>query len=183
MATAPLFVADVATLKSKLRLSGVPSASDADDIINEAILIARTGFYRELGSATVGQIVATAFVEDPESEAEIRRATANLLEVKWVRMELMRLLPMLFVDGSANQQQVYHDEAAFREATQMQLDDERRRLANDIELGLELLRGSSDPGSDQKQLLVDSVTPTKAPQRPGDSILPYWRNRGLTSRW
>lgn len=179
MASTPLFVTDVATLKSKLRLSGVPAASDADDIIDEAVLTVRAGFYRELGKTTVDQVLALPFVANPTTDNEVKRATANLIEVKWVRAELMRALPLMFMDGNADQTQIYHDEAAFREASQRQLDDERGRLMNDVENGLELLRGSSDPGHTQKNLFVTDISPDTTPQRPGDTIRPYgstlWR--------
>lgn len=176
MATSPVFVTSIDELKSKMRLSGLPSSGDGDAQFDEAVLLVRTGLYRELGATVIDSVLAIPFTENPVDDQGVRRATASSIEVKWVRAELMRLLPMMFIDGNANQRQVYHDEAAFREASQRQLDDERRRLMNDVEIGLELLRQSSDPGSDQQQIIADSVEPDSAP-RPGDTVVP-WHLRG-----
>lgn len=171
MATSPVFVESAAVLKSKIRLSGIPANGDAEAIFDEALLLVRTGLYHELGSAVVASVLATAFTANPVSDAQVRRATANSIEVKWVRAELMRLLPMMFIDGNANQKQVYHDEAAFRDASQRQIDEERRRLMNDVETGLAVLRGSSSNPGDQKQILVDTLAPETRPN-PGDTIQP-----------
>lgn len=178
MATTPLFAADVATLKSKLRLSGVPSVSDADDIINEAVLTVRAGFYRELGKTTVDAIVALPFVEDPTTDDEIKRAVANTTEVKWVRAELIRSLPMMFIDGSADQTQVYHDEALFRDASTAQLNEERVRLETDIEVNLALLRGEQSIGTEGAGLRAETVSPECERPHPGDTYLPRY-TKGL----
>lgn len=173
MAVSPVFVASTAVLKSKLRLSGVAATSDADDIIDDVILTVRTRLYKELGASRINSLKAITYVENPETANQLLRAEANIVETKACKAELMRALPMMFMDGNASQGQIYHDEAAFREASQMQLNEERTRLLTDVELGLESLRGSSDPGSDQKHLIVATISPDCRPQ-PGDTIR-RWR--------
>ncbi len=177
MATSPLFIVDVATLKAKLRLSGVPSASDADDIINEAILTVRAGFYRELGSPRVASIQALPFTEDPVTNDQVLRAVANTTEVKWVRAELFRTLPLSFMDGNADQNQVFQDEALFREASQHQLDLERVRLETEIQQNLDLLRGAEDIAS-EATMRVATICPAVTPPLPGDTVIPGFRLGG-----
>jgi hypothetical protein len=178
LATAPLFVADLATLKSKIRLSGVAAANDAEDIINEAILTVRSGFYRELGAARTAVLVALPFNESPTTENEILRAVANITEVKWVRLELMRTLPTMFKDGTAEQNQIFQDEALFRDTTQQQLDADRLLCEQQIAENLDLLRGDESLGTESTirvatpKVSSGMVDPESVRPRPGDSILP-----------
>lgn len=177
MATTPLFIADAATLKAKLRLSGVAASSDADDIINEAILTVRAGFYRELGGPLVATLVALSFTEMPTTNDEILRAVANTTEVKWVRAELFRTMPLSFLDSNADQNQVFQDEAMFRDSSQNQLDQERARLESDIQQNLDLLRGSEDIAT-EATLRVATMCAVIKPALPGDTIIPSARLGG-----
>ncbi len=177
MATSPLFITDLATLKSKLRLSGVAAASDADGIINEAILTVRAGFYRELGGPLVTSLVALPFTELPVTNDQILRAVANTTEVKWVRAELFRTMPLSFMDGNADQNQVFQDEAMFRDTSQHQLDQERVRLESDIQQNLDLLRGSEDIAT-EATMRVATISASVTPALPGDTIVPSARLGG-----
>lgn len=179
MATAPLFVADLATLKPKLRLSGVPSTSDADDIVNEAILVTRQKFYRELGSPRIAELVAMPFTETPTTNDEILRAVANSTEVLIVRCELMRTMPMMFMDGNAQQDQIMQDEALFRDSTSSQLEQMRMQCELDIQQNMDLLAGDQVIASETtlriatpgvSQPVIDISTASRP--YPGDSVLP-----------
>ncbi len=171
MATSPLFLTDLATLKAKLRLSGVAATSDADDIINEAILTVRSGFYRELGGPRVTSLLALPFTESPATNDEILRAVANTTELKWIRVELFRTMPLSFMDGNADQNQVFQDEALFRDTSQHQLDQERVRLESDIQQNLDLLRGIEDIAS-EATIRVATICPAVTPALPGDTVKP-----------
>lgn len=144
MATTPLFSASVDVIRSKLRLSGVPTTGDAESIIDDAVLEVRSGFVRELGAARVTALQAIAFTENPSTSDEVLRATANQTEVKWVKLVLMRSLPMRFLDGNADETQAYFDEALFRHMSAEQIDAERVRLNNEIQTNLCLLQGTTD---------------------------------------
>ncbi len=181
MATAPLFIADLATLKSKLRLSGVAATSDADDIVNEAILLVRSGFYRELGAPVVTTLLALSFSETPTTNDQIKRAVANSTEVKWVRAELIRMLPMSFMDGNADQAQVFQDEALFRDSSARQLDQERIRLETDIQQNLDLLRGAEDIAT-ESTIRIHTVAPDCPRPLPGDTRLPVHVKNALFPR-
>lgn len=181
MATAPLFVDTLANLKSKIRLSGVPATSDADDIINEVILTVRSGFYRELGAARVAALVALPFSETPTTDDQILRAVANVTEVKWVRCELIRLLPTMFKDGNADATQVFHDEALFRDTTANELDQERLLCMEEIRQNLDLLAGDEEIAS-EASLRISSVEPECPSPLPGDTILPVHVKNALFKR-
>ena len=190
MATAPLFVADLATLKSKVRLSGVPTTSDADDIINEAILVTRQKFYRELGGSRITVLKAMAFTEAPTTDNQILRAVANSTEVLMVRCELMKTLPSMFMDGNAQQNQIMQDEALFRDNTSNELDQMRMQCEIEIQQNFDLLAGDEEIAS-ENALRIDSPgvsqpvvdTRTAARPYPGDSILPqYVKNQLLRNR-
>ena len=186
MATAPLFVASLDLLKPKLRLSGVPTTSDADDIINEAILIARQKFYRELGGPRITVLKAIVFTETPTTDNQILRAVANSTEVLMVRCELMKMLPSMFMDGNANQNQIFQDEGLFRDTTSNQLEQLRMQCEIEIQQNFDLLAGDEEIAS-ENSLRIDSPgvsqpvvdTTTAARPYPGDSILPNFVKRSL----
>lgn len=136
----PLFIADEATLKAKLRLSAVPtSATDTESIFDEAILRARVRFYRELGVARTNTIVALPFSETPTTEDQVIRALANTVEVRMVYAELLRLLPNTFMDASGDVNHRFNEEAPLRERGGFELGEELRRIESAIANGLQEL--------------------------------------------
>lgn len=168
MATTPLFVANLATLQAKLRLTGLPSGQDGAALLNEAILAARVKFYRALGTARVAVLAALAFDEDPATEDEVLRALANTTEVLIVRAYLYDTMPVLFLDNSANDREVWNEESAFRPGRISQAD--RQRLNEMIEANLAILSGDVDLGDEQTGLKAAILEPDTAPDRPGASI-------------
>lgn len=178
MTTPPLFLADLATLKQKLRLSGVASTSDADDIVDEAILTVRSYFYRELGTARVSQLVALPFNPVPTSEDEVLRAVANSTEVLWVKAELICHLPMMFMDGNTQQDQIFQDEALFRQAQQDQLEALRQKLLNQIQINLDLLSGDTEL-QNEPTVRTATIGPDCPRPQPGDTALPAHTKRDL----
>lgn len=139
---APLFVADEATLKSKLRLSAVPAtAVDTEAIIDEGILHARVEFYRELGTAKVTALLAIAFTETPTTEDGVLRALANITEVMMVRCYLMIHLPNTFMDASGDVNARWNEEAPTRERSSMELSEQIKACKNAIMENLLVLAG------------------------------------------
>lgn len=166
MATAPLFVADLPTLKTKLRLSGVsddPSV-DASAMIDESILAVRTKFYARLGITKVAALVAITFVPAPSTEPEILRAVANTCEVNMVRLELMDRLPWLWSDSSGEAQKAWNEEAPFREKGSVTFQALREELMQEIEEALSLLEGSEVIGEEQGIKAFDGRPECPAPQ-------------------
>lgn len=145
----PLFVPDVQTLKRELRLSGVPVTEDADDIIRRATLQVRIQIAQRLPSATITDILATAWKATPDvtNDAEMKRALAYLLEVKWVRLVLMTSLPSIFLDNSGGIQEQWNEEGAFRKRRLEDLNAEKRECLTLIETWIEILNGQQDFGS------------------------------------
>lgn len=136
----PLFIANEATLKAKLRLSAVPvSATDTEAIFAEAILRARVRFFRELGVLRTNAIVAMAFTETPVDEDGVIRALANTVEVRMVYAELLRLLPNTFMDASGDVNERWNEEAPTRERGSFDMDSELRRIESAIANGLQEL--------------------------------------------
>lgn len=169
MVTTPTFVVNTDTLRSQLRLSGQPTGGDGEAQFGAALLEVRSGFIRELGATRVIVLQALAFSENPITADQALRAVANLTEVKWMKAVLIRVLPMLFMDASADQTQIYHDEAAFREASALQLDAERIRLENEVAINLQLLAGTETIGSESSVRLDTPVSDDPIPL-PGGTI-------------
>lgn len=145
MAT-PLFVADEATLKARLRLSGVDAGSDAQAIIDEAVLMVRANVYARLGDTRVTELLAISFSETFTTNDGALRAIANNLEIKWVWLILMDRLPTIFMDNSGATQEVYNEEAAFRSLDPERLDSLRERCLIQIEDMLSILSGDQEIG-------------------------------------
>lgn len=169
MATNPLFVANMDTLKSKLRLSGLPSDGDGESLLEEALLVVREGFYRRLTATGVSSILATGESDNPTTHAQILRSVASSTEVKWVRLQIIRSMPTLTMDGSGRRLQVWNEEAAFRQQGQSERENEIRRMEKEVEENLELLAGTESIGS-ETTFHITTLEPDDTPPRPGGSI-------------
>lgn len=141
MATAPLFVADLDTLKADLRLSGVPSGVDADAIIQSACRQVRTQFYSVLGLARVQAILLWTSSDNPTTENEILRSIAEECETLMVRVVLMDRLPNLFMDNSGGGLEFLNQEGAFRSTPRGDLEGQRKRAQTQILEWMALLSG------------------------------------------
>lgn len=175
MAVAPLFVADMTTLRARLRLSGVPDSSDAMNVIDSAVQTVRTGFYTELGTERVAEIAAFASTDTPTAENEVLRTVAEGAEVKWVRYELMHLLPVLFIDGSGQREQAWNDEGAFRAANGAGIERMRQALRAEIDKALDLLSGDTEIG-ERTSVRSATIDPPCTRPWPGHSVSAAWED-------
>jgi len=167
--TDPRFIADLATLKGKLRLTKLPTDSAANELLDEAILNARLEFYRRLGGTRVDALAAITFVENPTSANEVLRALANAVEVKLVRVRLMRTIPVLFQDASGDVQRAWNEEAPFREGGVSSTDREIKRIESEIEEDFQMLAGEESQGEESNWRVFDG-TPECPPPRPGNNV-------------
>lgn len=162
----PMFMPSNLALRKALRLSGVPDTNDGSAVIDTAVETVKVGFFRALGEAKILQIRAIPYNIDPRTSAEYLRTLAATTEVKWVRSQLLRTMPLLFMDGTARVQ-AWQEEAAFRDGSFLQTRDELRRLDDEIQVALEVLRTSDlSQGYSSKMTTVapdDSI-------RPGDTV-------------
>lgn len=172
MPTTPLFVADLDTLKGKLRLSGIEAGTDAENMLDEAVLTVRAGFFREIGQERVGIIQAITFVADPTTNEQALRATANVCEVKWVRAEVLRTMPTVFQDSSAEAANIFQTEALFRDTSDQQIETQRRHLMSEIEDHLDLLRGDELIGDSADSGLKYFSSESQTRRLPGGDIRP-----------
>lgn len=174
---APLFVADAAKLKKKLRLSGAPTDGAADELIEEARLNARLRFYEELGAARVGELLAITEVALPATDDQVLRSLASTTEIKLVRHELLATMPSLFQDGSADQEEKWNEEAIFRGMDAEQLEALRSRLADEIEEALAILAGQVASTPKVRASTIDPGAPRELeypPPVPFGSLDPDW---------
>jgi hypothetical protein len=164
-AVQPLFVPSKAELRKALRLSQVADENDAVHQIDEAIRASRVKIFQALGQTRVDEILVTPYVQRPATQTDYMRMLASTVETKMVRAELIRVMPMMFMDG-ANTVQAWQQEAAFREGSFLQTRDELRRLEADIAEGLTmLLTGSVVSGDPQISTLFPDTY-----RGPGDSL-------------
>jgi cytochrome c556 len=173
VATEPLFVANRATLIARLRLTGSPSVSDAAQIIDQAIEEVRLGFYDRLGSVRVNELEGFTYAENPEDPEELTRARANACEIIWCRLLLMQRMPQMFIDGSANINQIWNDEAAFRAQGKV-LASEIEELQGQVDAMLEILLGTE---TQEVRVKATILEPDQPSDLPGASIFPRRRRQ------
>ena len=114
MAVDTLFVADMDTLKSEVRLSAVRDGTDAEQIFERAVVAARAKIYARLGADVTNAWVAIAYVENPTTQEQVYRAAANLLETELVLLDLIDSLPHVFLDDAGGAHQSWNEEGTLR---------------------------------------------------------------------
>lgn len=166
MAVQPLFISTVDNLRARLRLSSAQGNEDLPEILDEAMQTARVGIYERLGASVVSSIAATTATENPVTQDQITRTKAEILEVSWVRMILLRRLPVLFMDAGAATREIWDTEGMTRDAKWSEIDREIGRLLSEIESLLGSLAGDSESGPTGRAVAFEpQVTKT-----PGFSI-------------
>ncbi len=169
MAVKPLFIADMAALEAAMRLTGVPTVSDAKTIIDEGVLQARMSFVKALTQTRVNTLKGYAYTDDPSTDEENLRMIANLTESMLVRLHLMRTLPVLFMDSAEKDEQAWNEEGLFRNKSPFDLEHEKNALKADIRDNLALLIGEDEMGQ-LSDLKITTMEPEVTPPRPGDSV-------------
>ncbi len=170
----PTFVTDLSTLKSRLRLTGIETGSDAEAILDDAIREVRAGFIRRLGIARVNTLIAIVLDSDgiPDNNDDTLRVLAEITEIKWVKSLLMRTLTQFSLDGSGSVLQAWHDEAPFRFMGEFDKSKEIRRLQDEIEENLQLLEGTDNIASETTGH-ISILEADIAPPRPGGTIFTF----------
>ena len=158
----PLFNPNMDMLRAALRLSKLAPDNDALKMIDRAVLDARGMFYGALGQSGIDNINSVSFTLSPKTPAEHVRVFAAGVEIKAVRLELMRSMPTMFVDG-ATPIQTWNEEGAFRDASTLRLRDEIKRLTEDVSNGLAQLQSATLGGGTLSFGVVSPLTPGISP--------------------
>ena len=174
----PLFIiadhgSSLATLQAKLRLSGLASDSDAFDILEFAVLEVRTGFIRHLGIDRINEILTYTHSDTPANDDEAIRLIAEVTEVKWCKMILMRSLTNMSLDGSGGAWSDFHKEAAFRETGPFERTMEMKELWKEISENLDLLSKREIIPNETTGFQGFVLEPDPAPPKPGETIFNY----------
>lgn len=155
MPVAPLFVTDMATLKQRLRLSGVVADTDAAELIEELVLSTRLDFFRALGQTKLGVLTSTTLNEAPSTDAGYKRLLAERLEVVRVRWYGLRDLPVHFL-GSEQTRNAWNQEGIHMPGRRADVEALRKELDAVWQAGIsELL---ADELSNSKLKILD-ITP------------------------
>lgn len=170
MPVAPLFVVDMATLRARLRLSGA-AQSDALAQIDEAVEWVRVALYNEetgLGLTRVNELLAVAYVENATTSADLVRTQANNLEQVYVRLRLLKVLPMLFMDASGSTHDTWNEEPLTRKG-QRSLEKEIASLEDEVLEAIADLTGDDDSLGILSAVVFE---PAETPPGIADSIKP-----------
>lgn len=161
----PLFVQTMDELRKSLRLSQIGNNNDAISLIEAAVQVAKINFFRHLGEAKIAAIQKIALSKQPKTNSDYLRVMAAATEIKMVRVQLLRSMPVMFMDGTSKVQ-TWNEEAAFRDGSFLQTRDELRRLEDEIKQNLSMLESAVFEGGDIK---VDVVAPDSSIS-PGQTI-------------
>lgn len=173
MAVTPLFIADTATLLAKLRLTGVKASSDCMRIVDDVILQVRLGFLDFLGQDRISAITGITYTDAPTDADGAMRLRANIAESSWVRLHLLRRLPLQFMDAGGKTRETWNDEGLTRDAANMEA--EIKRLELEVQDLLADLTGEQDP--DEGTLNVSVIGPDRRPPVPGETAFGRRRYR------
>lgn len=169
MAVLTLFISNIADVKARLRLSGVPAGVDADKMIEEAIRAARVFFYRRLSIDRITEIANFVQEMNPVTNDGVIRQLAEITELKAIRYELLRTMPTLFYDSAPTTQQMWNEEGMLRGTKPDEREMEMRRLEADLEQSINLLGGSELMPNETEA--TTSVFVSKSPNpRPYESV-------------
>lgn len=152
------------TLKAALRLSGA-SATDASAIIDMAVKTVRVKFYQELGNSRVAAIVAMPHSDNPSTDDEVMRGTAEACETLWVKYRLLQDLPTVFMDGSASVQQQWNEEGLLRDASPANMAVFSDKIYKEVQAMLDYLRG--DETETEGGITASSLGPVRRNPPPG----------------
>lgn len=153
----PLFIPSTEALKRSIRLSGVPLGTDAQSMIEEAILAVRIKIYEYVGVDGVDEILTTPYTPQPTTEAELRRAIAYKAELAGVKCELLKVLPVHFTDGSSRGDQAWNEEAFTRDSTTFDTEREIERCQLEFIRLLEELANPADTDLKEDSIRSDVV--------------------------
>lgn len=167
----PLFVTTLDALWAGVRLSGADDSvqDDTSALMRAAVVDARLFLYDQLTATRVAQILLTAEVSEPTTQAQLDRSRASLLEIKVVRRRLMRDLPILFRDAGDQTNDEWNQDPLTRpgvSALQAAID----ALTADIDNDIAILDADDET---QPGLLAASFgpDPDKVLPVPGGSVL------------
>jgi hypothetical protein len=166
----PLFVADLDTLKAALRLSAIPAGSaDVAAMLGDAVSQVRVRLYGRLGLALAAELVAIAPSSAPTTVEGLRRSLAESVEIRMVRVVLMRTLPTVFMDAGGGARKAWNEEALWRESPAKELERHIAALNASIEDDMGLLTGESEFGAHGTVHTYDG-TPDVRPPVLGQSL-------------
>lgn len=173
MAVAPLFVADMDTLKLNLRLQGLKTGSEGESILIRATSAARVYLFQRLGPSIVTAMLAlNPEVENPTTADEIRRKACSLAEVEIVRCDLLDLMPVMVGDASGDAQQVYNDEGVWRQVTPEERVDILARCRARVEELIELILSEDELGEDLSVRIYDGSRAADTVRYPAGTSFP-----------
>lgn len=143
MATAPLFVSTIDALKDSIRLGGAVS-KEAEALIQGAVQKVRLSLFDRLGADRVTELQGYPFEENPTTSTGLLRLRACLTESSWVKLHLMRAMPILFRDAAAAAGETWNQDALGRQIDSAWLKQEMQSLEAEINDSLVILEGEQD---------------------------------------
>ena len=155
-------------------MTGLPTGKDGEAIFFAAIIEARTGFLRRLGIDRVAEIVAYSSTETPTTNNEAVRLIAEVAEIKWVRMVLMRTTTTVTLDGAGGSYSDYHHEAPFRETGPFERNIELKKLQEEINEAIDVLSEDEIIPNEVTGARLALIEPDTTPPLPGSSIFNWW---------
>jgi len=170
----PVFVTDIDTLKAMLRLSNV-ARDDAVAMLESAVRDVRVKLYDRLTSSVVAAVAGITHADNPTTADQLRRAKAEGVEVKMVRVELMRTMPSFFLESLGSVRRAWNEEGTMQPLDHRDVQRIIAVIESEIENDIAAIAGAV--ATDDAGIRAATIDPDEDPPAPGSSVVPYGTGR------
>lgn len=163
MAVNPIFYDSRETLLQALRLDKSCPGSSQEELLDQILLSVRARIFSCFGADRIAAIKSVPHTDDPVSDAEYKRTTAESMEFQMASKQAYLLLSAVFVDGGGAGLASWGDEAPYLVAStdqRLQLTD---RLEVEIQQSISALGGCQSEALETPRIAIAS---TSNPCRP-----------------
>jgi hypothetical protein len=162
MAVAPVFYSSRELLLQALRLDkSCPGAKQ--ELLDQIIMAVRSRIFSCFGTARIAEIKSVLSTEDPITEDQYRRSTAETMEFRMASKEAYLFLSATLIDGGAANLAEWGSEAPYLVASPEQRLHLTDRLEKEIQQNIEALGGCGSQSLEPTRVLAVS---TNNPHRP-----------------
>lgn len=153
MAVEPLYNESLDALLTRARID---TADDAQTIalVHQTVTEVRLGFFKALTKDRAKDIATYPLVDNPDSDNEILKARAAVIETLWLTWLLVQRLPVLFADNKGSINDTFNDEPLTRDATGLEEFADALKVQIDEGLAELMLPPEENAGATKVSLLA-----------------------------
>jgi hypothetical protein len=174
----PLFIPIRGDLEEALGLNGIDLNESRAAQLDSSIKVARTTFFRRLGSSTITLLISYTSTDSPSTSNEYLRAIAEDVELKLVKRELLQYYNHLLMEQGNGGVEAWNEDPFLRKFSSSDTAKEYEALTTSIEQDMSLLAGETSIG-DETSVRSAILEPDIKPLPPGATTWP----RSVKALW